>query len=233
MPGWGSSARLRALLLAVTVPPLFRRPNLVRCVRACGAKVQPRPAPKSDVAKSTAGTEEGWSGAISGPTVIELRASNDRDEPADYNPAQNLLASVTLQTCFGPGQFPAAPGIPNLVSSTNLLSFPVSWTAVSGACEYVLQRQIGTGAWITRQTGIGTELAETVTGPGQYSYRVKACNSSANQTECSAYSPVASVNVATDQQVGFTQPCGLNVAACSLSRLLKFTHPFPRQRQVH
>ncbi len=161
----------------------------------------------------------GWSGAISGPTVIELRASNDVSEPTQFNPAQNLLASVTLQTCNGPGQIPAAPGIPQVVSSTNSLSFPISWGAVSGACQYVLERRVGNGAWVNRLTGNFTSLSEDVSqiGPGQYAYRVKACNSSDNQSECSAFSPIATVNVATDQLVGFTQPCGLNVAACSIT----------------
>jgi Salmonella virulence plasmid 65kDa B protein len=138
-------------------------------------------------------------------------------EPTSYSTAQNLLAQVTLQTCFGPGQIPGVPGIPKLPSSTNQLSFSINWSEVSGACQYVLERRVGAGAWAVRLVGNATQFAETVPSAGQYSYRLKACNSAANQSQCSAYSPIATVTVESDQPVGFTQPCGLNVASCSLA----------------
>ncbi len=66
-------------------------------------------------------------------------------------------------------------------------NYTVSWTAVSGATNYVLEENAG--AWVEAYSGSALSKAYTGKPAGSYGYRVKACNTYG----CSAVSSTATV----------------------------------------
>jgi len=70
----------------------------------------------------------------------------------------------------------AIPGAPAIVQATSLSGYAIiSWTAVSGATSYRIQRVYGQNG----QTSTGTEIADlTVQVGNTYTYQVSACNGS-------------------------------------------------------
>jgi YD repeat-containing protein len=84
----------------------------------------------------------------------------------------------------------AAPTLSAPANSSNG-SYSVSWSAISDATTYTLQKQLNGGSWSTVQTGGATSFALSSQGSGTYGYRVVACN----VTGCSSWSSTATVYV--------------------------------------
>jgi hypothetical protein len=79
-----------------------------------------------------------------------------------------------------------APG-----SAARTTSITVSWTAVAGANQYVLERKQGTGLYTVNYNGANTSTAALMHTAGTVRFRVKACNGSL----CSNYSAEKITNV--------------------------------------
>ncbi|MDM3872664.1 SpvB/TcaC N-terminal domain-containing protein, partial [Porticoccus sp. W117] len=74
---------------------------------------------------------------------------------------------------------PGTPGSASVPSTDADGSYTVSWTAGSGTTvDYLLQEQINGGSWANVTTTASTSHAITGKGDGNYSYRVRANNSS-------------------------------------------------------
>ena len=85
---------------------------------------------------------------------------------------------------------PAVP-VASAPSYVTTGSYPVSWTAITGASRYEMQEHKDSGSWT--QVYSGTALSKAISGKtsGVYGYQVRACNPSA----CGAWSAEVSVSV--------------------------------------
>ena len=90
--------------------------------------------------------------------------------------------------------------VSELPSSTPNLSVPasdsdgtfnVSWGASSGASHYQLQRRLNSGGWSTVQNNSSTSYTNSNLNTGNYSFRVRACNS----VGCTSYSSIKTTSV--------------------------------------
>ena len=110
----------------------------------------------------------------------------------------NSGSSVTVESLYRPSK-PARPSAP---TSSNG-NYRVSWTAVSGADSYTLERSVNGGAWITAANGSGLVYDYVVNGShqdGAHRYRVIATNEAGDSDVSDAstvvvVSPVNSLNV--------------------------------------
>lgn len=105
----------------------------------------------------------------------------------------DALNRLTRQTSSG-GASPLMPSAaPTLSAPANSStgSYSVSWSAVSAATSYILQKQLNGGAWSTVQASASTSFALSGQGGGTYGYRVQACN----VTGCGPWSSTATVVV--------------------------------------
>jgi fibronectin type 3 domain-containing protein len=83
------------------------------------------------------------------------------------------------------------PNVPANLTATVVSSSQIdlSWSASTGASNYVIERQISGGSFLQIATVTVTTHADTgLTSGTQYSYQVKACNA----TGCSTFSPPVS-----------------------------------------
>ncbi|MDF2176850.1 hypothetical protein P2G88_01115 [Aliiglaciecola sp. CAU 1673] len=113
---------------------------------------------------------------------------------------QSASKTVTI-TCTGPGgtgsgsatltvlpRIPATPSTPSVPSIVNQSqSFTVSWNGVADASKYELYRD-----GVKVQTVTGTSATESLSSFAEYSYQVRACNSS---NQCSSQSGSNKVRV--------------------------------------
>jgi YD repeat-containing protein len=104
--------------------------------------------------------------------------------------ALNRLTRKTSSGGASPLLPSAAPTLSAPANSSNG-SYSMSWSTVSGATTYTLQKQLNGGGWSTVQTGGSTSFAVSSQGSGTYGYRVIACN----VTGCSPWSSTATVYV--------------------------------------
>lgn len=81
-------------------------------------------------------------------------------------------ATVNVQSVHAPGASPALTA-PSVGAQGN---FTVSWTAVSTATSYSLDRSISGAGWTSVYTGAGSSQAYAAQPAGSYAFRVKACN---------------------------------------------------------
>jgi YD repeat-containing protein len=105
----------------------------------------------------------------------------------------DALNRLTRKTSSG-GASPLMPSVAPTLSApatSSNGSYSVSWSAISGATSYTLQKQLNGGGWSTAQTGGSTSFALSSQGSGTYGYRVQACN----VTGCSPWSSTATVVV--------------------------------------
>lgn len=97
-----------------------------------------------------------------------------------------------------PSALPAAPTLSAPSSAVARISYTVSWTAVEGAQEYVLEYKNGSNAYALAYSGPGTSVTRTTPSATTVRHRAKACNDSG----CSAYSN----ETVTQVSGGITQP---------------------------
>jgi YD repeat-containing protein len=94
-------------------------------------------------------------------------------------------ASVTV--VYPPG---AAPGL-SVPSRSGPGSIGIGWSGVGGADRYTLQESANGAGWVTLLDANATSYATPWRGPGNYAYRVAACNGAG----CSGWSGTAGVSV--------------------------------------
>jgi YD repeat-containing protein len=105
----------------------------------------------------------------------------------------DTLNRVTQKSESG-GASPAMPTTAptiNVPSSSSTGAYTVSWGSVTGATYYVLQEQVGSGAWAVAQSSASLSWSPTGKPNNSYTYRVEACNS----TGCGPWSSTGSVTV--------------------------------------
>lgn len=82
---------------------------------------------------------------------------------------------------------PSTPAEPNPTTTTDTGSVTVSWTSVSSATYYVIQRRVNGGSWSTASSN-ATGSSKSLSGftDGSWDFRIKACNG--YSWACSSYS---------------------------------------------
>lgn len=109
-------------------------------------------------------------------------------------PSQRYNACVTFQTLLTVVVTPSVPTI-NLASGDADGTYPVSWSASSGATLYRWQERLNNGSWTSEATSTSTSITRSGKANGTWGYRVRACLSS-DPAHCGAYSGIKSISVA-------------------------------------
>jgi len=89
------------------------------------------------------------------------------------------LDRLTQTTESGGASPPMPSAAPTLSepASSNSGDYTVSWTAVSGATNYILQEEVNGGSWVTASNTASTSWNASSQPSGTYGYEVKACDS--------------------------------------------------------
>jgi hypothetical protein len=115
-----------------------------------------------------------------------------------YGGCGTYSAEQTMVVSAAPPPPPPAFGTPTLTASSQTgvgAAFSVSWTAVAGATQYVLERKNGSGAYAVIYSGGGTTPSQTMvfySATNTLKHRVKACDTNNN---CGSYSNEATTQV--------------------------------------
>src|SRR3546814_3354852 len=81
-----------------------------------------------------------------------------------------------------------------LFRSSSTGNYTISWSTVSGATRYRLDEKVETGSWSQIREGSATDLEIYDQYNGSYSYRVRACGTTAISS-CGDYSPTKTIEV--------------------------------------
>ena len=131
------------------------------------------------------GTSRARSALTSGTYQYRARACNDGGCSA-YSAAATTTVTITIPP-------PAAPSTLNApATAEQSIPFTVSWSSVSGAASYRLERNRNNVGWGEAYDGTATSASESLGMAGSYQYRAQACNVNA---VCGAYSPIKVVTV--------------------------------------
>ena len=106
-----------------------------------------------------------YSGQAAGSYVYRVQACN----PAGCGP---YSATATVQSVHVPSSAPSL-SVPAVGAQGN---FSISWTGVSGATSYTVERSINGGGWTSVYSGAGGGLTYSAQAAGTYAFRVAACN---------------------------------------------------------
>ncbi|TXH12199.1 MAG: RHS repeat protein [Gammaproteobacteria bacterium] len=106
-----------------------------------------------------------YSGQAAGSYVYRVQACN----PAGCGP---YSAAATVQSVHVPSSAPSL-SVPAVGAQGN---FSISWTGVSGATSYTVERSINGGGWTSVYSGAGGGLTYSAQAAGTYAFRVAACN---------------------------------------------------------
>lgn len=104
---------------------------------------------------------------------------------------QNNPALTNAGSFVVPVNEPAGAPTLTVPATSNVSSYTVFWSAVSGATSYTLQEQVNGGGWATVQNSAAISWGATGKSNGSYGYRVQACNSSG----CSVWSVTGTITV--------------------------------------
>ena len=128
-----------------------------------------------------------WVSMKPGATALMLmpRACNDGG-CSGYSAAATTTVTITIPP-------PAAPATLNApATAEQTIPFTVSWSSVSGAASYRLERNRNNLGWTEAYDGTAISTSQTLGMAGSYQYRAQACNVN---TVCGAYSPIKVVTV--------------------------------------
>lgn len=126
-------------------------------------------------------TSANLSAQPSGTHDFRVRACNAGGCSADSALSSTVVTLVTL-------------GVPNLTAPTSVRQdrpFTVSWTAVAGAAQYILEYNHNGGAYWQAYAGAALSVSQVQAMQGNYVYRVRACDANG----CGANSTPRSVLV--------------------------------------
>lgn len=133
---------------------------------------------------------QSYSGQAAGSYAYRVQACN----PAGCGP---YSTTVTVQSVHAPASAPSL-SVPAVGAEGN---FTVSWTGVSGATSYTLERSINGGGWASVYSGAGGSVSYSAQAAGTYAFRVSACNAagcgpqSAVGTVQAIYAPTATPTI--------------------------------------
>ena len=122
--------------------------------------------------------------------VISLADAAGHTTGYQYDALDRLTKTVESGGASPP--MPSTAPTLSTPATSNVASYTVSWTAVSGATSYALQEQVNGGAWTLVSSGAATSWGAAGQANGTYSYRVQACNA----TGCGPWSATATTTVA-------------------------------------
>ncbi|MGS2724817.1 Ig-like domain-containing protein [Porticoccus sp. GXU_MW_L64] len=133
-----------------------------------------------------------------------------------------FTASGSSSPASGVTQIVTPPPTPSSITvptSTNYSgSYTVSWGSASGATDYELQQQIGSGSWTDSPVGNTTSKAFSSVAVGGYKYRVRACKVVGSLNTCSSWRTSGAFSVAKPSTPGtFTVPTSDNNGAYTVS----------------
>jgi hypothetical protein len=128
------------------------------------------------------GGNESWTAYNAGPNTYSYRVLGIAGDGT-------ALSSVVSITVSNP---PASPSIMEPPPVTGV-TYRVAWSAESNADQYILEESAVGGGWTSVYMGSSNYLDVVNASPGDYSYRVKACQNSA----CSEFSVVKIFTVRT------------------------------------
>lgn len=100
-------------------------------------------------------------------------------------------------------------------------TFIVSWGTVPGASKYQLQRRLNSGSWSTVQNNSNTNYTNSNLNTGNYSFRVRACNS----VGCTSYSSVKTTSVTITSIPA--RPDSINIAQSSSTTVVVYWPSVP------
>lgn len=103
---------------------------------------------------------------------------------------------ASTATTTVPQAFSSAPTLSAPSSGTTDTAFTVSWTSISGATQYILERKPSGGSYSVVYNGSSTSTSMTLAVAGAYLFRVKACSNSG----CSNYSGTKTVTLSVNTQ---------------------------------
>ncbi|TCP03422.1 hypothetical protein [Rubrivivax gelatinosus] len=132
---------------------------------------------------SGSGTNIGLTYTGSGTLGYRVRGCNSYGTCGSYSAERSIVIA------------PAAIATPTIAASSPHgvgVSFNVSWTAVSGATQYVLERKVGSGAYVAIYTGSGLSKYVSYGTAAALWFRVKGC---AAGGECGMYSAEVKVQI--------------------------------------
>ena len=129
---------------------------------------------------TTTGTSYTDSNLAAGTYYYRVEAQNGSGTSSPSN-----VVSVTIQST------PPPLGAPTLTATADGTNVDLSWTAVSGATNYILQRSSDGTSWTQVTTTTGTSYTDSNLAAGTYYYRVEVTDTSGNVN----FSNVASVTI--------------------------------------
>ena len=132
--------------------------------------------------QNTSATSWNTSGKASGTYGYRVRACNSAGCSA-YSALGTVVVSVVV-----------APTVAPVLDAPTLTPpgmFDVTWNPIQGATTYLLERSIGTGAWVQVQDGSDTFWTAINYSQGTYRFRARGCNSAG----CGPYSTIVTVDV--------------------------------------
>jgi len=129
-------------------------------------------------ATSVSGTSKSLSGFTDGSWDFRIRACNTHSWACSSYGVHG--SSVNWRTK------PATPATANPTTSTDTDSVTVSWSAVSNATYYDIQRRLNSGSWNTVASSVtGTSTSLSGFSDGSWDFRIRACNG--YSWACSSY----------------------------------------------
>lgn len=135
-------------------------------------------------AYNSTGTTRNFSFKVNGTYQYRARACN-----TGGCSGYSATATTTVTVTAPPPAAPATLTAPATAEPT--LPFTVSWSSVSGATSYRLERNRNNLGWTSAYSGTATSASQTLSMGGSYQYRAQACNANG----CSFYSPTKTVSV--------------------------------------
>lgn len=132
-------------------------------------------------------------------------------------PSQRYNTCVRFQALLTVVVTPSIPSI-NLASGDTDGTYPVSWSASSGATLYRWQERLNNGGWTSEATSTSTSITRSNKPNGTWGYRVRACLSS-DPAHCGAYSGIKNISVGRlpSAPTSLTVPSSSNTGSYSIS----------------
>jgi len=112
---------------------------------------------------------------------------NYRGRACNTNGCGPWSATVTTSVELPPGSSPSLSGPSQSYSG----SYSLSWTAIGGATQYILEESANGGTWTVMQNTAALSWSASGKLAGSFAYRAKACNPAG----CSGYSATTTVTV--------------------------------------
>ncbi|TQV72414.1 hypothetical protein FLL45_19590, partial [Aliikangiella marina] len=144
----------------------------------------------SNVSQST--TTKSFTGKLPGTYRFRVIACNSAFNTSDVCSGWGYSGYINVSS----GQTaPSTPAVPLGPESSDNGNYTISWVKPSGTVSYYnLQERFNSGSWTTVVSSNVLSKSFSGKAPGNYQYRVRACNSAAS-SPCSSYSATKQLTV--------------------------------------